>query len=161
MHLPTGRAITSYQGQECRLHQSLRLTSSIFSDIERTIRQIFLFVCLLVLFILYLFLIFFFLMNHFPFRIKLKYLQRLVAQMVKNLSSMLDIRVWSLGWDNPLEKWMATHSSILAWRIPWAEDPGGLQSMGSQSWTQLSDQHTQTHLLLHSAISRGWPTLSW
>ena len=40
--------------------------------------------------------------------------------------------VWSLGWEDPLEKEMATHSSILAWRIPWTEEPGGLQSMGSQ-----------------------------
>ena len=46
----------------------------------------------------------------------------------------------SLGQEDPLEKDMATHSSILAWRIPWTEEPGGLQSMGSQkSWTQLSD----------------------
>ena len=41
----------------------------------------------------------------------------------------------SLGWDGPLEKGMATHSSILAWRIRWTEEPGGLQSIGSQSWT--------------------------
>ena len=48
----------------------------------------------------------------------------------------------SLGWEDPLEKEMATHSSILAWEIPWTEEPGELQSMGSQkSWTQLSDQH--------------------
>ena len=45
----------------------------------------------------------------------------------------------SLGWEDPLEEGMATHSSILAWRIPWTEEPGGLQSMGLQSWTQLSD----------------------
>ena len=118
-----------------------------------------LFVCLLVLFI-FVFDFFFFLLNHFPFRIKLKYPQRLVAQMVKNLSSMQETRVRSLGWDNPLENGMATHSSILAWRIPWAEEPGGLQSMGSQSQTQQSDQHIHTHLLLHSAVSRGCPTLS-
>ena len=41
-----------------------------------------------------------------------------------------EMRVWSLGWEDPLEKEMATHSSILAWKIPWREDPGGLQSMG-------------------------------
>ena len=45
---------------------------------------------------------------------------------------MLEIRVRSLGWEDPLEKGMATHSSILAWRIPWKEEPGRLQSMGSQ-----------------------------
>ena len=47
--------------------------------------------------------------------------------------------VWSLVWEDPLEKEMATPSSILAWRIPRTEEPGGLQSMGSQSWTWLSD----------------------
>ena len=56
----------------------------------------------------------------------------LVAQMVKNLPAMQETRVWSLGWEDILEKEMATHSSILAWRIPWTEEPGGLQSMGLQ-----------------------------
>ena len=55
-----------------------------------------------------------------------------VAQKVKNLPAMQETRVLSLGWKDPVEKGMATHSSILAWRIPWAEEPGGLQSMGSQ-----------------------------
>ena len=51
-----------------------------------------------------------------------------------------ETRVWSLGWEDPREKEMATHSSILAWEIPWTEEPGGLQSMGSQnSQTTLSD----------------------
>ena len=54
-----------------------------------------------------------------------------MAQMVKNLPAMQDTQVQSLRGD-PLEKGMAPHSSILAWRIPWAEEPGGLQSMGSQ-----------------------------
>ena len=45
------------------------------------------------------------------------------------------MQVPSLDWEGPLEQGMATHSSILAWRIPWAEEPGGLQSMGLQSWT--------------------------
>ena len=53
---------------------------------------------------------------------------------------MQEMKVQSLGREDPLEKEMATHSSILAWRISWTEEPGGLQSMGSQkSWTQLSD----------------------
>ena len=52
--------------------------------------------------------------------------------MVKNLPAMQETQVRSLGWEDPLEKGMATHSSILAWRIPWTEEPGGLQSMGSQ-----------------------------
>ena len=56
----------------------------------------------------------------------------LMAQLVKNLPAMQEIQVRSLGWEDLLEKEMATHSSILAWRIPWTEDPGGLQSMGSQ-----------------------------
>ena len=47
--------------------------------------------------------------------------------------------VRSLGWEDPLEEEMANYSSILAWKIPWAEEPGGLQSVGSQSQTQLSD----------------------
>ena len=50
----------------------------------------------------------------------------LMAQMVKNLPARQETQVQSLGWENPLEKGMATHSSILAWRIPWPEDPGGL-----------------------------------
>ena len=54
----------------------------------------------------------------------------LVAQMVKNLPAMWETQVRSLGWEDPLEKEMVTHSSILAWRIPWTEEPGGLQSMG-------------------------------
>ena len=52
--------------------------------------------------------------------------------MVKNLPATEDTQVESLGWEDPLEKVMATHSSILAWRIPWTEESGGLQSMGSQ-----------------------------
>ena len=56
----------------------------------------------------------------------------LVAQMVKNLPAMQETWVQSLGWKDPLEKKMATYSSILAWKIPWTEEPGGLQSMGSQ-----------------------------
>ena len=63
----------------------------------------------------------------------------LVAQMVKHLPAMRETRVQFLGWEDLLEKEMATHSSILAWRIPWTEEPGGLQSIRSQSWTQLSD----------------------
>ena len=54
----------------------------------------------------------------------------LMAQLVKNLPAMQETRVRSLGWEDPLEKRMATHSSILAWRISWTEEPGRLQSMG-------------------------------
>ena len=63
----------------------------------------------------------------------------LEAQMVKNRPAMCETQIQSLGWEDPLEKGMATHSSILAWRFPWTEEPGGLQSMGSQSQTRLSD----------------------
>ena len=52
--------------------------------------------------------------------------------MVKNLPAMQETQVQFLGWEDPLEKKMATQSSILAWRIPWTEEPGGLQSMGLQ-----------------------------
>ena len=55
-----------------------------------------------------------------------------MAQMVKNLPATRETWVRSLGWEDPLQKEMATHSSILAWRIPWTEEPGGLQSIGFQ-----------------------------
>ena len=55
-----------------------------------------------------------------------------MAQMVKNLPAMQETRVLSLGWEDPLEKEMATHSGIFAWEIPWTEEPGGQQSMGLQ-----------------------------
>ena len=55
----------------------------------------------------------------------------LVAQRLKCLPAMRETQVRSLGWEDPLEKEMATYSSILAWRIPWTEEPDGLQSMGS------------------------------
>ena len=62
-----------------------------------------------------------------------------MAQMVKHLSKMWETRVQSLGWEDPLGKEMATHSSTLARKIPWMEEPGRLQSMGSQRVTGLSD----------------------
>ena len=62
--------------------------------------------------------------------------------MVKNLPVMQETWVWSLGWEGPLEEDMATHSSILAWRIPWTEEPAGLQSIGLQrvghDWSDLA-----------------------
>ena len=57
----------------------------------------------------------------------------LVAQMIKDLPAMQETQVQSLGWVVPLEKGMAAHSSILAWRISWTEEPGGMQSTGLQS----------------------------
>ena len=53
-----------------------------------------------------------------------------MAQMVKNLPTMQETQVQSLGWEDPLEEGVATHSSVLAWRIPWTEESGRLQSMG-------------------------------
>ena len=70
----------------------------------------------------------------------------LVAQMVKNLSAMQENWVQLLGWEDPLEKGMATHSSILAWRISWTEEPGMIQTMESQSYTQLSDFYIYAHI---------------
>jgi len=62
-----------------------------------------------------------------------------MAQWVKNLPAVQEMWVWSLGWEDPLEKEMATHSSIFAWRILWTEEPGSLQSMGLQRVRQLSN----------------------
>ena len=59
--------------------------------------------------------------------------------VVKNLPEMQETQIWSLGQEDALEKKMATHSSILAWEIPWTEETGRLQSTGSQSQTWLSD----------------------
>ena len=60
-----------------------------------------------------------------------------LALMVKHLPAVWDTQVWSLVWEDPLEKEMATHSSTLAWKFPWTEEPGRLQSMGSQrGWTE-------------------------
>ena len=65
----------------------------------------------------------------YQFKIRLPCL----AQMVKNLPAMQEMGIQSLGWEDPLEKGKATHSSVLAWRIPGTEEPGGLQSMG-ENW---------------------------
>ena len=76
----------------------------------------------------------------------------LVAQVVKNLPAVQETRIRSLGQKDPLEKGMATHSNILAWRIPWTEEPGGLQSMGlhrvRHNW--VSDTHTHAHAHTHA-----------
>ena len=69
----------------------------------------------------------------------------LVAQMVKNLPAMWETRVRSLGWEDCLEKGKATHSSILAWRIPWTKEPGRLQSMGSEE-SDMTERLTLSHI---------------
>ena len=68
----------------------------------------------------------------------------ILAQMVKNLPARQEAWVRSVGQEDPLEKGVATHTSILVWRISWTEEPGGLQSMGSQ---KLSDERYHIHLL--------------
>ena len=82
----------------------------------------------------------------------------LVAQMVKNPPTIQEIQVWSLGWEVPLKEGMATHSSIHAWRIPWTEEPGGLQAIGSHrvehNWSNLSQQ--STHGPWREALVLAW-----
>ena len=66
----------------------------------------------------------------------------MVAQLVKNLPTVQETQIQSLGWEDPLEKGMATGSSILTWRIPWTEEPGRLQFMGSKE-LDMTEQLTQ------------------
>ena len=75
-----------------------------------------------------------------------------MAQMVKNLPAMQETQVRSLGQEDSLEKGMATHSSILAWRIPWTEEPGGLQSMGSHTESDTTDGPV---LAFHGGVREG------
>ena len=77
-----------------------------------------------------------------------------MAQMVKNLPAMQETQVPSLGQEDPLEKEMATHSSILAWRIPWTEEPGGQQSTGSQrvGHDRTTSLKGQTYSVLNKSI---------
>ena len=81
----------------------------------------------------------------------------LVAQMVKNLPAMWETWVWPLGQEDPLEKRMTTHSNILAWRIPWAEEPGRLQSLGLQSLTQLKWLSMHTSEMQTQQITSVFP----
>ena len=98
----------------------------------------------------------------FPFSIFSKYFSiwaSLVAQTVKNLPAMWETQVWSLGQKDSLEEDMTTHYSILAWRIPWTEEPGGLQSMGSQRVGHDWATNTHTHFSISSLIS-PWNVLA-
>ena len=87
----------------------------------------------------------------------------LVAQMVKSLPAVWETQVRSLGQEDPQEKEMATHSSTLAWEIPWTEEPGGLQSIGSQrfrhNWAT-SQQQKQTKSSLTGTAARGFSLAS-
>ena len=86
----------------------------------------------------------------------------LVAQMVKNLPAMQKTRVQSLGQEDPLVKGMATHSSILTWRIPWTKESGGLQSMGvTKSQTRLSDFYFHWYLGWKHFNIHGWNWERW
>ena len=79
-----------------------------------------------------------------------------MAQTVKNLPAMQETWVQSLGREDALEKGMATHSSILAWRIPWTEEPGELQSMGSEE-SDITETHF--HFTFHACIYSGYISL--
>ena len=76
----------------------------------------------------------------------------LVAQRIKHLPAMQETWVESLGWEDPLVKEMATHSSILAWRIPWTEEPGGLQSTGLQRVGHDLSDFTLKHTMMQIII---------
>ena len=92
----------------------------------------------------------------------------LVAQKVKHLPAMRETRVQSLGWEDPQEKEMATHSGTLAWKIPWTEKPGRLWSMESQSWAWSEQLHFYFHFNLNATLfipkhvlcSRHWPNVN-
>ena len=87
----------------------------------------------------------------------------LVAQRLKRLPPVREPQVWSRGQEDPLEKEIVTHSSILAWRVPWMEKPGRLQSMGSPSRTQLSDFTyvlTSSHLYMTTGKTIDFHTLN-
>ena len=82
--------------------------------------------------------------------------------MVKNLPAMQETWVRCLGWEDPLEEDMATHCSVLAWRIPWTEEPGGIQSMGHKesdtterlsTHTTLSIDHVKIWVFMHVGVS--------
>ena len=73
----------------------------------------------------------------------------LEAQVVKDLPAMQETQIQSLSWEDPLEEGMATHSSILAWRIPWSEEPGTLQSIGSQRVGHDLVTFTLLHFISH------------
>ena len=77
----------------------------------------------------------------------------LVAQMVKNRPAMRETQVQPVGQEDSMEKGVAAHSVIIAWRISWTEEPGGLQSKGSQSQTRLSDWEFHSHCKLSPVLT--------
>ena len=76
-----------------------------------------------------------------------------MVQLVKNPPTVQEMQVQSLGWEDPLEKGMATHSSVLAWKVPWTEDSGRLQSMGSQRVQDVWRDWAHMLAMLSSLIS--------
>ena len=88
-----------------------------------------------------------------PFILNFSHWDSLVAQRIKSLPAMPETGVRSLGWEDSLEKGMATHPSIIAWRIPWTEEPGGLQSTGSQRVSRTERLH------FHFSHGRGFQYL--
>ena len=74
--------------------------------------------------------------------------------MIKNLLAMVESWDWSLGWEDPLEKGMATNSSIFAWKIPWIEEPGVLQSTGHKEW-DMTEWLTHTHTFSNEESSKS------
>ena len=85
----------------------------------------------------------------------------LVAQLVRNLPAIEETLIRSLGWEDSLEKGMATHSSILAWRIPRTEEPGRLQSIVSQSQTELKQPSTHTRIVFLRPQQTMHPATTW
>ena len=75
--------------------------------------------------------------------------------MVKRLTTIKETWVQSLGWEDPLEKEMATHSSILAWKTSWTEEPGGLQSMGPQE-SGMTERLTLTYAVFWASLMAQW-----
>ena len=87
----------------------------------------------------------------------------LVAQIVKNLPVMWEMWVWYLGWEDLLEESMATHSTILAWRIPWTEEPDELQSVESQSrtWLKWLGRHSRIYVYVLGLSCSTWDLSLW
>ena len=78
-----------------------------------------------------------------------------MAQTIKNLPAMQETQIRSLGWEDPLEKEMATHSSMLAWEIPWAEEPGAGYSPWDHKKSDTTEQLAHTHTHTHTRATEG------
>ena len=99
--------------------------------------------------------------NYYYLIVILVFKYSLVAQMVKNLPAMWETRVWILGWEDPLEKGMKTHSSILAWRIPWTEgnwqaSPQGRKVSDETEWLTLTLSLSYIYIILFNFALNIW-----